>query len=131
MTAYQVLHRTAAVKPGETVLVQGAGGRVDIAELELGAVAGARLFGTCSARDKAAVDRLGAAAIDYRNEDFAARVRQLTGGAGADVVLGPLGGPISLRSYRLLRSGGRQVVFRPLCHAHAHELLESAASKGS
>src|SRR5919205_883383 len=47
MTAYQVLHRTAMVKPGETVLVHGAAGRVGIAELELGAVAGVRLFGTC------------------------------------------------------------------------------------
>jgi NADPH:quinone reductase-like Zn-dependent oxidoreductase len=52
MTAYQVLHRTAMVKPGEAVLVHGAAGRVGIAELELGAVAGLRQFGTCSARDK-------------------------------------------------------------------------------
>ena len=47
MTAYQVLHRTAMVKRGETVLVHGAAGRVGVAELELGAVAGLRLFGTC------------------------------------------------------------------------------------
>ena len=47
MTAYQVLHRTAMAKRGETVLVHGAAGRVGIAALELGAVAGLRLFGTC------------------------------------------------------------------------------------
>ena len=59
MTAYQMLHRTARVQRGETVLVHGAAGRVGTAALELGAVAGLRLFGTCSARDRAAVERLG------------------------------------------------------------------------
>src|SRR6476619_1911342 len=111
MTAYQAMHRTAMVKRGETVLVHGAAGRVGIAVLELGAAAGLRLFGTCSARDRAAVEQLGAVAIDYRNEDFLARVRELTGDAGVDVVLDSLGGPLSLRSFRALRPGGRLVVF--------------------
>ena len=70
MTAYQVLHRTAQVKRGESVLVHGAAGRVSVAALELGAVAAGQLCGTCSARDRAAVEWLGAVAIDYRNEDF-------------------------------------------------------------
>ena len=121
MTAYQVIHRTAKAKSGETVLVHGAAGRVGIATLELGALAGLRLYGTCSARDRAAVERLGAVAIDYRNEDFLARVRELTGGDGVDVVLDSLGGPISLRSFRALRPGGRLVVFgryATLSHGH-------------
>ena len=109
MTAYQVLHRTAKAKSGETVLVHGAAGRVGIAALELGAVAGLRLYGTASARDRAKVEALGAVAIDYRNEDFLARVREETG--GVDVVVDSLGGPISLRSFRALRPGGRLVVF--------------------
>jgi NADPH:quinone reductase len=110
MTAYQVLHRAAMAKGGETVLVHGAAGRVGTAVLELGAVAGLRLYGTASPRDQAAVERLGAVAIDYRNEDFLARVRELTGD-GVDVVLDSLGGPLSLRSFRALRPGGRLVVF--------------------
>jgi len=65
MTAYQMLHRTARVKTGETVLVHGAAGRVGTAALELGALAGLRLIGTASARDRAAVERLGAAG-DWR-----------------------------------------------------------------
>jgi NADPH:quinone reductase len=111
MTAYQVLHRTAKAKRGETVLVHGAAGRVGIAALELGSAAGLRLFGTCSARDRAKVEALGAVAIDYRGEDFLARVRELTGGGGVDVVSDSLGGPISVRSFRALRPGGRLVVY--------------------
>jgi NADPH2:quinone reductase len=92
MTAYQLLHRMA------------------MATLELGALAGLRLIGTASARDRAAVERLGAVAIDYRNEDFLARVRALPG-KGVDVALDGLGGALSLRSFRALRPGGRLVVF--------------------
>ena len=109
MTAYQVLHRTAKAKRGETVLVHGAAGRVGVAALELGAVAGLRLFGTASARDRAKVEALGAVAIDYRNEDFLTRVREEAG--GVDVVVDSLGGPISLHSFRALKPGGRLVVF--------------------
>src|SRR3954447_5859361 len=110
MTAYQLLHRTASVRSGDTVLVHGAAGRVGTAVLELGAVAGLRMYGTCSARDFAAVERLGAVAIDYRNQDFLSRVRKLPGN-GVDVVVDGLGGPLSLRSFRALRPGGRLVVF--------------------
>lgn len=105
MTAYQMLHRAARVQPGETVLVHGAAGRVGTAVLELGTLAGLRLYGTASARDLAAVERLGAVAIDYRNEDFLARVRDLTGGKGVDVVIDGIGGAVALRSFRALRRG--------------------------
>jgi NADPH:quinone reductase len=109
MTSYQVLHRTAKAKSGETVLVHGAAGRVGVAALELGAAAGLRLYGTASTRDRERVEALGAVAIDYRNEDFLARVREEAG--GVDIVVDSLGGPISLRSFRALRPGGRLVVF--------------------
>src|SRR3954463_1140349 len=110
MTAYQVIHRTAMARNGESVLVHGAAGRVGVAALELGALAGLRLYGTASARDRAAVERLGAVAIDYRTEDFLARIRQLTGD-GVDVVLDGIGGATSIRSFRALRPGGRLVVY--------------------
>jgi NADPH2:quinone reductase len=104
MTAYQMLHRTARVQRGETVLVHGAAGRVGTAALELAGLAGLRVFGTASAGDLAAVQRLGAVAIDYRKEDFVARVHELTDG-GVDVVLDGIGGAVSLRSFRTLRVG--------------------------
>jgi NADPH:quinone reductase len=104
MTAYQMLHRTARVKRGETLLVHGAAGRVGTAVLELGAVAGLRLIGTASARDRETVEHLGARWIDYRNDDFLARVRELTPD-GVDVVIDGIGGKVSLRSFRALRCG--------------------------
>jgi NADPH2:quinone reductase len=97
-------------RPGESVLVHGAAGRVGTAILELGALAGLRLFGTAAARDCKTVERLGAVAIDYTHEDFVARVRALTGD-GVDIALDGLGGALSIRSFRALRRGGRLVVF--------------------
>jgi len=110
MTAYQLLHRMAKVKSGESVLVHGAAGRVGTAVLELGALEGLRFYGTASARDCAAVERHSAVAIDYQREDFLVRVRELTGD-GVDVALDGLGGALSLRSFRALNSRGRLIVF--------------------
>jgi NADPH:quinone reductase len=107
MTAYQMLHRTARVTSGETVLMHGAAGRVGTAVLELGSLAGLRMIGTAAADDLGEVERLGAVAIDYQHEDFAARVRELTDGEGVDVVIDGVGGGVSVRSFRALRRGNR------------------------
>src|SRR5690242_20234902 len=110
MTAYQMLHRAAKAKPTETVLVHGAAGRVGSAVLELATAAGLHVYGTASAEHRAAVERAGAVAIDYRTEDFLARVRELTGD-GVDIALDPFGGAMALRSFRALRPGGRLVIY--------------------
>jgi NADPH:quinone reductase len=110
MTAYQMLHRAARAKSGELVLVHGAAGRVGTAVLELAALAGLRVYGTASSSDRAAVERLGGVAIDYRNEDFLARLRDLTDD-GVDIALDPFGGATALRSFRALRPGGRLVIY--------------------
>lgn len=110
LTAYQLLHRAARARRGETVLLHGAAGRVGTAVLELAAPSGLRVYGTASADECAKVERLGAVAIDYRDEDFLPKVRELTGG-GVDIALDGIGGTLSLRSFRALRPGGRLVVF--------------------
>src|SRR5262249_29217982 len=96
MTAYQMMYRTARLLPGETVLVHGAAGRVGVAALEIGAAEGLRMIGTASAKDREVVEALGATWIDYKNEDFLARVRELTDGDGVDAVLDGIGGNVSL-----------------------------------
>jgi NADPH:quinone reductase-like Zn-dependent oxidoreductase len=110
MTAYQLLHRTAEAKRGETVLVHGAAGRVGTAVLELAQPAGLRVYGTASTADCPRVERLGGVSIDYKRENFVRRVRELTG-KGVDVALDGFGGGMSLRSYLALAPGGRLVIF--------------------
>lgn len=111
LTAWSALHRTAGVRDGERILVQGAAGGVGTALLELGGLAGLERYGTASRHDHQVVSALGATPIDYRGDDVVARIRSLTGD-GVDVVFDPIGGATQLlRSYRCLRRGGRLVWF--------------------
>ncbi|WP_280477124.1 medium chain dehydrogenase/reductase family protein [Nocardia asiatica] len=110
MTAYQLIHRAARAEPGETALYHGAAGRVGVALLELAEPARLRVYGTAATSDCALVERLGGVPIDYTTEDFLTRMRALNGG-GVDVAFDGIGGPMSMRSYRALRRGGRLVLF--------------------
>jgi NADPH:quinone reductase-like Zn-dependent oxidoreductase len=105
------MHRTAGVQTGERILVHGAAGGVGTALLQLGKLAALEMYGTASKYNHEVVSALGATPIDYRNEDFVERIRDLTGG-GVEVVFDPIGGAKQLlRSYRALRRGGRLVWF--------------------
>jgi len=108
ITAYQMMHRSARVRPGQRALVHGAAGGVGTALLQLGRLAGLELYGTCSLRNAAAVSELGGTPIDYRSRDFVEEVRRLTGD-GVDVVFDPLGGTHLWQSRKALRPGGRVV----------------------
>ncbi|HZD17484.1 MAG TPA: zinc-binding dehydrogenase [Actinomycetota bacterium] len=111
LTAYTMMHRVAEVKPGHRILIQGAGGGVGTALLELGRLAGLEMYGTASPYNHDLVASYGATPIDYHTEDFVERVRELTGD-GVDAVFDPIGGGRQLRrSYRALRKGGRLVWF--------------------
>jgi NADPH:quinone reductase-like Zn-dependent oxidoreductase len=111
ITANLAMHRTARVESGDRILVHGAAGGVGSALVELGRLAGLEMYGTASKHNHILVSGLGATPIDYRNEDFVARIRTLTGD-GVDVVFDPIGGARQLwRSYRSLRKGGRLVWF--------------------
>src|SRR5262245_31449892 len=105
VTAYQMLHRSAHVRPGQRVLIHGAAGGVGSALVQLGRVAGLEVYGTCSARGAPAVTDLGGIPIDYQHQDFVAEVHRLTGG-GVDVVFDGIGGPHIWRSRKALRPGG-------------------------
>jgi NADPH2:quinone reductase len=66
ITAYQMMHRSAKVSPGQRVLIHGASGGVGTALLQLGRLAGLEMYGTCSARGAPAVTELGGTPIDYQ-----------------------------------------------------------------
>ncbi|MBI5755971.1 MAG: zinc-binding dehydrogenase [Nitrospirae bacterium] len=110
VTAYQLLHRAARVKQGERILYHGAGGAVGTALLQLGRLSGLEMYGTASKGKHDLVASLGGVPIDYKNEDFAERIRNLTGD-GVDAVFDPIGGTHWLQSYKTLRKGGRLVPF--------------------
>ncbi|WP_380279673.1 medium chain dehydrogenase/reductase family protein [Kitasatospora purpeofusca] len=107
--AQQMLHRVAGVRRGGTVLVHSASGGVGTAFLELAALAGVTVYGTCSAARAEQVRALGGRPID-RAEDFLRVVRALPGGA-VDAVFDPVGGRHFLRSYQAVRRGGVMVGF--------------------
>src|ERR1700752_1089213 len=65
ITAYQMLHRSAKVRPGQRVLIHGASGGVGTALLQLGRLVGLEMYGTCSPRSAAAVSDLGSTQMDY------------------------------------------------------------------
>ncbi|MCP4965488.1 MAG: zinc-binding dehydrogenase [bacterium] len=110
LTASLALHKTAAVKSGERMLAHGAAGGVGSALVHLGVQADAEVFGTASAHNRNLVESMGATPIDYRNDDFVARIRDLTGD-GVDAVFDIIGGGRQLwRSAQSLRKGGRLVM---------------------
>jgi NADPH:quinone reductase len=111
-TAYVGLHRRAGLRAGEWLLVHAGAGGVGSAAIQVGLAAGARVIATAGGPEKLAVCReLGAhEVIDYRAEDVAARVKEITGGHGADVIWDPVGGDVFDASRRCIAFEGRLVV---------------------
>ena len=110
VTAYQMLHRSAKVRPGQRVLIHGAAGGVGTALLQLGRLARVEMYGTCSARLAPDVLALGAVPIDYQKQDFVQEIHRLTTD-GVDAVFDGIGGAHIWRSRQALRPGGRVVAY--------------------
>ena len=110
ITAYQMMHRSAQVRPGQRVLIHGAAGGVGSALLQLGRLAGLEMYGTCSSQRASAVSDLGGIPIDYRHLDFVKEIHRVTS-AGVDVVFDGIGGPHMWRSRQALRPPGKVVVY--------------------
>jgi len=110
VTACQMLHRSAHVRPGQRALIHGAAGGVGSALLQLGRLAGLEMYGTCSSRGSSAVSDLGGIPIDYQHQDFVKEIHRLTS-EGVDVVFDGIGGTHMWRSRKALRPGGRVVVY--------------------
>jgi len=104
ITALWALEDTAKLKAGETILIQGGAGGVAGFGIQLAKHLGATVITTASARNHDYVRRLGAdRVIDYNKEDFSKTV------SGCDVVFDTVGGDVQVRSYPVLKPGGRLV----------------------
>ncbi|MGF1425288.1 medium chain dehydrogenase/reductase family protein [Kitasatospora sp. LaBMicrA B282] len=110
ITAWQMLHRKARVRAGQTVLVHGASGGVGSVLTQLARAAGATVIGTASARHHDALRELGVTPVDYRAGKVADRVRELAPG-GVDAVFDHVGGQSVIDSWQLLAPRGTLVAY--------------------
>jgi NADPH2:quinone reductase len=111
-TSHYGLVERCLLQPGETLLVHGAAGGVGLTAVEVGAALGATVIATAGGSDKLAValDHGASHGIDYKSEDIRARVKELTGGRGVDVVYDPVGGAVFDASVRCTAQNGRLLV---------------------
>jgi NADPH:quinone reductase-like Zn-dependent oxidoreductase len=112
LTAYQLLEVMGGLRAGETLLVHSAGGGVGIAAIQLARRIGAKIIGTASSGKHEFLESIGVDhCIDYRSEDFEARVREITRGRGVELAIDAVGGSSFKKSYRALAPTGRLGMF--------------------
>ena len=111
-TAHHALIDRGQVKPGEVLLVHGAGGGVGLAAVELGKMLGATVIATASSDEKLEIARSRGAdhLVRYDREPFRDAVKNITEGRGADVVFDPVGGEVFENSMRCINWGARLLV---------------------
>ncbi len=121
-TVWSNVFQRAALDEGETLLVQGGSSGIGTTAIQLAKALGHRVFATAGSADKCrACEDLGAErAINYKTEDFAPIVKELTGGKGVDVVLDMVGGDYVAREVSCLADDGRIVIIALLGGAKAN-----------
>lgn len=111
-TAYAALVLMGSLRQGDRVLIHAAGGGVGISATQIARNVGAEIFGTASPGKHEAIRAQGVDhTIDYRSQDFEAEVMRITNGEGVDLIMDALGPTSFRKDYRLLRSGGRLVMY--------------------
>ena len=110
-TVWDNLFTRGGLSEGETVLIHGGSSGIGTTAIQLARAFGAKVFVTAGSAEKCqACEKLGAErAINYREEDFVAVMKEITGGKGADVVLDMVGGDYVGRNLAVLGKGGRLV----------------------
>ena len=111
-TSYYALKDRGHLKEGDTLLVLGASGGVGLAAVELGKLMGAKVIAAASTQEKLDVCKQYGAdeLINYKEEDLKKRVKELTGGKGADVVYDPVGGDYTEAALRATAWEGRFLI---------------------
>jgi NADPH:quinone reductase-like Zn-dependent oxidoreductase len=110
VVAFQSLHRSAKVKAGDIALIIGASGGCGTAFLDLGKLAGLKMYGLASGTKHPTLAAYGAAPIDYRAQDFVEVIRHAEP-QGLHAVFDGMGGDYLTRGFPLLRRGGKWVVY--------------------
>jgi NADPH:quinone reductase-like Zn-dependent oxidoreductase len=111
-TAYAALVLMGSLREGDRVLIHAAAGGVGIAATQIARNARAEIFGTASGSKHDAIREQGVFhPIDYRSTDFEAEVMRITGEEGVDLIIDALGPTSFRKDYRLLRPGGRLVMY--------------------
>ena len=110
-TAYQMLHRVAQVKSGQTILIHGASGAVGTALAQLAKAAGVKTLGTASTSKQDYLESLSVKGIDYKTEEFVSRTSELTNGMGVDFVFDAISLDNFKRSYETLKPDGELVLY--------------------
>lgn len=110
-TVWHNVFQRGALKAGETLLVHGGSSGIGTTAIQLASALGARVITTAGSEEKcAACVRLGAErAVNYRQQDFVAAVKEMTDGKGADVILDMVGGDYVARNYHAAAIEGRIV----------------------
>ncbi len=116
-TSYHALKQSANLQPDETVLVLGAAGGVGITAVEIAKAMGARVIAAASSKEKLefAVSAGADETINYSEEPLKERVKELTGGNGADIVYDPVGGELANQAFRATAWHGRYLVIGFAC----------------
>ncbi len=111
-TAYHALIDRGQLRPGEVLLVHGAGGGVGLAAVEIGKLLGAVVIAAASSEEKLAIAKARGAdhLVLYDREPFRDAVKRITDGNGADVVFDPVGGEVFENSMRCINWGARLLV---------------------
>ena len=110
LTAWQMLHRKAQIKSGQTIVVHGANGGVGTTLVQLALHAGVRVIGLASLRHHATLKEQGVEPVDYTDPAWAAQIRQLAPD-GVDAVFDNVGGAGLTHSFGLLKRGGTLVSY--------------------
>lgn len=133
LTAEYLLHRTYKVKPGDTILVHAAAGATGLILCQWGKALGATVIGTAGSKEKIELAKAHGAdhVINYREEDFAARVKEITGGKLCDVVYDGVGKDTFLKSLDTLKPFGLLASFGNASGAVEPFNLGLLAAKGS
>jgi NADPH:quinone reductase len=125
VTAMEGLRRAGVPKPGETVLVMGVNGKVGQAAVQIATWHGARVIGVVRKREPyEGHANTSVEVIDASAADVATRVRELTGGKGADLVFNTVGDPYFEAAHKSLALRGRQILIATIERIVPFNILE-------